>query len=133
MKSSIYWDITPCSPVKVSRRFGENFASIFRVEVIFSSETLVNLQTTRRYIPEDRTLQFQCSPEVSIPMRGFGCFEHFANKMCCKNTVNTYRMASKRETICEKHGPGDAPPDAQVVKAVTFRRTRMEPVYVEHS
>jgi hypothetical protein len=25
MKSSIFWDITPCSPLKVNRRFGETY------------------------------------------------------------------------------------------------------------
>jgi hypothetical protein len=25
IKSTIYWDITPCSPLKVNRRFGESF------------------------------------------------------------------------------------------------------------
>jgi hypothetical protein len=31
MKSTILWDITPCSPLKVNGRFGEHIASIFRV------------------------------------------------------------------------------------------------------
>jgi hypothetical protein len=31
MKSSIFWDVSPCSPLKVNRRFGEHVASIFRV------------------------------------------------------------------------------------------------------
>jgi hypothetical protein len=26
MKSSIYWDVTPCSPLKVNRRFGETYS-----------------------------------------------------------------------------------------------------------
>jgi hypothetical protein len=25
MKSSIFWDISPCSPLKVNRRFGETY------------------------------------------------------------------------------------------------------------
>jgi hypothetical protein len=32
MKSIIFWDITPCSPLKIIRRFGEHVSSIFRVE-----------------------------------------------------------------------------------------------------
>jgi hypothetical protein len=32
MKSCVLWNITPCSPVKVNRRFGGHIASIFRVE-----------------------------------------------------------------------------------------------------
>jgi hypothetical protein len=32
MKSSIFCDITPCSPIKVNRRFGEHIASIIRVK-----------------------------------------------------------------------------------------------------
>jgi hypothetical protein len=32
MKSSIFWDITPFIPFKFNWLFGENVASIFRVE-----------------------------------------------------------------------------------------------------
>jgi hypothetical protein len=32
MKSPIFWDITPCSPLKVNRSSKEHVASIFRVE-----------------------------------------------------------------------------------------------------
>jgi hypothetical protein len=28
----LFWDITPCSPLQVNRRFGEHNASIFTVE-----------------------------------------------------------------------------------------------------
>jgi hypothetical protein len=31
MKSSIFWDITPCSLLEINRGFGGKFASIFRV------------------------------------------------------------------------------------------------------
>jgi hypothetical protein len=77
MKCSIFWDITPCSPLKVNRRFGGTcrlhlqgralLATCFALVSCFyysstlkmntrSSETSVDFQrTTRRYIPEDRT------------------------------------------------------------------------------
>jgi hypothetical protein len=75
MKSTIFWDKTPCSPLKVSRRFGETyrlhlqgrkmtsaachllsrwfhlslFFSTLKMEVIFSSEmSAVSQLTTRR-------------------------------------------------------------------------------------
>jgi hypothetical protein len=41
MKSYIVWDITSCSPLKVNRRFGGTFASIFRVETQARQETSV--------------------------------------------------------------------------------------------
>jgi hypothetical protein len=85
MKSSILWDITPCSPLKANRRFGGTclhlqgqrisqarkqlclppafklvsclaHSSILKREATCSSETSVAFQrTTRRYIPHDRT------------------------------------------------------------------------------
>jgi hypothetical protein len=81
MKSSIFWDITPCSPLKVKRVSRENVASIQgrrisqarnqiesrwqaepstgKKEATFSSETLVDFQrNTQRYIAGDRTLQW---------------------------------------------------------------------------
>jgi hypothetical protein len=36
--SSIFWDITPCSPLKVNRLFGGNAASIFMVEEYVKQE-----------------------------------------------------------------------------------------------
>jgi hypothetical protein len=86
VKSTILWDITPCSSL-VNRRFGKNisppssgsrisqarnnlclpcaftqvcclaYSSALKMEAISSSETSVDTQrTTRRYIPEDCTL-----------------------------------------------------------------------------
>jgi hypothetical protein len=74
VKTSIFWDITPCSPFTVNRRFKEHVGSIclppaftlvscraycsnLKMEATCSSKTPVDFQrTTRRYIPEDRTL-----------------------------------------------------------------------------
>jgi hypothetical protein len=51
MKSDIFWDITPCSPLKVTDVSEKHVASIC------SSEKLVDFQrTTRRYIPKHSTL-----------------------------------------------------------------------------
>jgi hypothetical protein len=45
MKSTIFWDITTCSPLKV------------KLEATYSSETSVDFQrTTQRIYPEDSTL-----------------------------------------------------------------------------
>jgi hypothetical protein len=70
MKSTIFWDITPCSPLRVNRRFGGTggkqelclppaftlvsssaYFSTLKIEAIFSFETSVDLkQNTRRII-----------------------------------------------------------------------------------
>jgi hypothetical protein len=67
MKSSFFWEITPCSPLKDNRRFGGTcrlyvvsclaYSSTLKMEETCSSETSVDFQqTTRRYVPEYRTL-----------------------------------------------------------------------------
>jgi hypothetical protein len=77
IKISIFWGITPYSPLKIDRRFGQTrllhlqglLATSFHVGFLFglffdpeieatcSSEKSVDSQrTTRRYIPEDRSL-----------------------------------------------------------------------------
>jgi hypothetical protein len=77
MKSSLLWDIMPCSPLKANQRFGgtrclhlqsrrisqarnqreAGSKHSLKMEAACSSETLVDFQwTTWRYIPEDRTL-----------------------------------------------------------------------------
>jgi hypothetical protein len=85
MKSTIFWYITPCSPLKANRRFGRTyclqvasravlsfppaFALVscsayswtLKMEAICSYQTSVGFQrTTRRYITKDCTLQFIC-------------------------------------------------------------------------
>jgi hypothetical protein len=53
MKSTIFWDITQCSPLKVSRRFG----GTLRMVVRWSCETSADFQrTTEHFVPEDSTL-----------------------------------------------------------------------------
>jgi hypothetical protein len=61
--STIFWDITQCSPLCVNRRFGGSWFlaqlifSTLKMEAICSSKMSVETQrTTRRYIPEDDTL-----------------------------------------------------------------------------
>jgi hypothetical protein len=78
LKSSVFWDIMPCSLLKVNYILEENVTFIFRIcllaacfmliaclaysstlkmEATCSSKTLVDSQwTTWHYIPEDRTL-----------------------------------------------------------------------------
>jgi hypothetical protein len=82
MKSSIFWDITLYSSAKVIRRFGgtsppssglkikpnnkpawsRKQAALLKLEATGSSETSVDFhQTTRRYIPQARTLHnYRC-------------------------------------------------------------------------
>jgi hypothetical protein len=95
MKSIIFWDMTPCSPLSCTRRFGRsyrllcsstlkmeairlatclldgllNYSSTLKMEVIRSSETSGATQrTTRRHIPEDDTLNCTgCSKKASWP------------------------------------------------------------------
>jgi hypothetical protein len=60
VKSTIFCDITPCSPLSFNRRFGET--SGLHLQAIknnnFSKKTSVDSQrTTWRHIPEDCTLQ----------------------------------------------------------------------------
>jgi hypothetical protein len=62
MKSTIFWDIIPCSPLNVNRRFrGKRNQGESRwqaEQAICSSQTSVDFQrSTLRYIPEDSTLQ----------------------------------------------------------------------------
>jgi hypothetical protein len=44
--SSIFWDVIPCSPVEVHRRFGVTSVYLY--------------QTTRSYIQENGTLRSHC-------------------------------------------------------------------------
>jgi hypothetical protein len=73
MKSSIFWDITLCSPCKLNRRFGGtcrlpatwfalvsclSYSSVLNREATCSSGASVDFQwTTRRYTSKDRNLQ----------------------------------------------------------------------------
>jgi hypothetical protein len=67
MNSAIFWDITPCSPLKFNRRFGRTFLLHLQGRRISQARKqpekkdgyifLRNVElTTRRYIPEDGTV-----------------------------------------------------------------------------
>jgi hypothetical protein len=63
LKSTILWDITPCSPLRVNRRFGGTYRLHLQDRKIGEAKnqresTWVDSErTTLRYIPEDGTLQ----------------------------------------------------------------------------
>jgi hypothetical protein len=66
LKSTIFWDMTPCSPYSCTRRFGGTYRLHLQGRRIVqqtseqagSSEMSSTTQwTTRRHIPEDGTLQ----------------------------------------------------------------------------
>jgi hypothetical protein len=64
MKFRVFWDVAPCSPVKVDRRF-----IALMMEAVRTSETSVNFNvTTLHYIPEDSKLHncntFFCIKEL---------------------------------------------------------------------
>jgi hypothetical protein len=67
MESSVFWDIMPCSPLKVNQLLRlppdftlvsySTYTSTLKMEATRSSETSVYFQRTiRRYVAEDRTL-----------------------------------------------------------------------------
>jgi hypothetical protein len=69
MKSTIIWDIKPCSPLKVCLPPAfmlvscSAYSSILKMEATYSSETSVEFQmTTRLYIREDSTLPLTMFP-----------------------------------------------------------------------
>jgi hypothetical protein len=61
MKSSIFWDITPCSGLKVNRRFGRTYR-LALLATCFHSGILnwfvLRPWRWRRYLPPDRRLTF---------------------------------------------------------------------------
>jgi hypothetical protein len=78
MKSTIFWNIRECSPLKFDPRFGGTYrlhlqgkkpaaySSTLKMEAICSSETSADFKrTTRRYIAEDTTLQTPSSFGIS--------------------------------------------------------------------
>jgi hypothetical protein len=91
MKSTIFWDITPSTPLSVNRRSGGTYRLHLQgrkkvqqetsVEAICSSETSVDTQrTTWCYIPEDGTLHNQCCKNlksytvreiITLPLKGY--------------------------------------------------------------
>jgi hypothetical protein len=57
MKSVVFWDMTPCSPLCSLLVGLLDFSSTLKMEALCSSETSVaTQQTTRHHIPEDYTL-----------------------------------------------------------------------------
>jgi hypothetical protein len=75
MKSTIFWDIAPCSPLSANRRachllsrrfLAHIIFSTLKMEAICSSETSFDTQrTTRRYRPEDGIFR----DELHVPIQ----------------------------------------------------------------
>jgi hypothetical protein len=57
MNSSIFWDITRCSPFKVNRHFGGTCCLHLHGRRKSQARNQREASTTQRYIPEDRTLK----------------------------------------------------------------------------
>jgi hypothetical protein len=78
VKSNIFWNKTPCSPLKINRRFGGTYRLLLQGRRVSRQETSVkargkkNKQTsvhfqlnTRRYIADDNTLYNHCwDPQI---------------------------------------------------------------------
>jgi hypothetical protein len=117
MKYIIFWNMTPCSPMSVNRRFGGTYrlhlqgrrnkfskipacllifakliSSTLKMEAICYSVTSVDTQrTTRRYIPEDDTLHnHPCENLKSYMVHGFE--DHFRSQL--QVTPSSYVSAS---------------------------------------
>jgi hypothetical protein len=55
LKFRVFWDVEPCSHIKVERRFilSTAFIITLMMEALLTSETSVNFVTTWHYIPKD--------------------------------------------------------------------------------
>jgi hypothetical protein len=84
MKNAIFWDITPCSPLKGNLRFGG-----------ICSETSVDLERTiRRYIQEDEILHNQLSSPAIITHSGMKNISSSLLKILTTNQVKYPQIAS---------------------------------------
>jgi hypothetical protein len=91
-KSYIFSDITPCSPLKVDQRFGV----ICRLNLRGRTETSVDFQrTTRRYIPEVRTLHNHRCENLKSYFVGY--IHPFYFSFLCKHAKGSF---SPRKDIC---------------------------------
>jgi hypothetical protein len=65
-KSSVFWDMTPCSPLKINP---ETLKSTLRMEATRFSETLVDFQRTTRFcIPKEKIFRDSIFYPVDWPI-----------------------------------------------------------------
>jgi hypothetical protein len=125
MKSSIICNITPCSPVKVNRRFGVTYrlhpqvryggevvcftlvyclasSLTLQVEAVYSSETCTEFnRTTRRYVSEDGTLyntfcfQHEIGTEVTMPEMLLNRQDFSSVRLATQGMTNPQRLFIK--------------------------------------
>jgi hypothetical protein len=114
MKSTTFWDIMPCSPLKVNRRFrgtsppssgSKNkphaftlvscsaYFSTLKMEAICSSKTSVDFQqTTWCYIPEDSTLLTTALLQehaISVALKSHVIHHNIFNKL---HNIGTWKL-----------------------------------------
>jgi hypothetical protein len=67
MKSSIYWDITPCSPLKFIRRLGGTYRfHLQKVDMFFWNVGWVSANYAALYSREDNILQTELTFEFCV-------------------------------------------------------------------
>jgi hypothetical protein len=86
MKSNIFWDMTPCSPLSVSQLatclLAELISSTLKMEAICSSETSIDTQrTTWRHIPENNTLHIYINTYSDLSVFGFLILIYTSNSL----------------------------------------------------
>jgi hypothetical protein len=117
MKNFIFWDIMPCRPLKVNRRFGGTCRLHLSGRTVRQSKKLalslpaVDLQrTTRSYIPQDRTIT--TTVKTSNPTFLNHLFERDSVPWLCKRSRRraTLITANMRAacTLIPRHGDGAA-------------------------
>jgi hypothetical protein len=101
-KSTIFWDITPCSLLSVNRRFGGTYRlhlqgrRIGRARNQRASRSVDTQWTTRRYIPEDNTLHnHRCENLKSYTDRYFLCLLQLDNVTDFVTTIQVENFSYK--------------------------------------
>jgi hypothetical protein len=95
MKSIIFWDMSPCSPLSFHRRLGGTYRLHLQSQRNRFSKTRKQ-RTTRRHIPEDDTLHYhRCENLKSyISLRNFTQRATSRQKMASRESAQVSRKCS---------------------------------------
>jgi hypothetical protein len=80
MKSSVFWDITPCSPLKVNRRFGGTYGLHIQGPKLSQARNQREAGSKQSYcLAYSSTLKMEatCSSETSIDFHIVLLFHYF--------------------------------------------------------
>jgi hypothetical protein len=106
MKTAVFWDITPCSPLKVNRRFGGTY--LLHLQGPRISRARYQRESRKRCVPPKRRLNFSGLYGVifqkTVLFICYGCWENCLKTTSKSDWIQCGKCTKWLYESCTTHG-----------------------------